>query len=63
MKRIEIVVAPNGTTRVETKGFSGAQCQEASRFLETALGRRLDWALTPEFHQPTGEQNQVAEEI
>ena len=48
---IEIIVAPNGATRVETKGFSGTQCQEASRFIEQALGKRTGEQLTAEFHQ------------
>ncbi len=62
-KIIEVVVASDGSTRVETRGFSGGQCQEASRFLETALGRRLDATLTPEFHQSVREQTRVSEEI
>ena len=63
MKQIEVIVASDGSTRVETKGFSGAQCQEASRFLEAALGRRIDETLTPGFHQSACEHNQVSEEI
>lgn len=51
LKTIEVVVAPNGTTRVETRGFSGASCQEASRFLEQALGRTTAEQRTAEFHQ------------
>ena len=62
-KFIEVIVNSDGTTRVETRGFTGGQCQEASRFLETALGRRLDETLTPEFHQSTCEQTRVSEEI
>ncbi|MBM4089377.1 MAG: DUF2997 domain-containing protein [Planctomycetes bacterium] len=48
---IEIVVSPNGQTRVETKGFAGAACQQASRFLEQALGQRTDETLTREFFE------------
>lgn len=51
MKTIEILVLPDGTTRVETSGFSGASCQEASRFLERALGRTTADVRTAEFHQ------------
>ena len=40
MKIIEIVVSPAGQTQVETKGFAGAECRQASEFLEQALGRR-----------------------
>jgi len=50
MKTIEIVVAPNGQTRVETKGFAGAECRQASRFVELALGKRIGEDLTAEFH-------------
>ena len=39
-KIIEIIVAPNGQTKVETKGFTGNQCQQASKFIEQALGKR-----------------------
>ena len=50
-KTIEIVVAPDGNTRVQTRGFTGGECREASRFVEQALGRHVDEQLTPEFHQ------------
>jgi hypothetical protein len=50
-KTIEIVVAPDGNTRVQTRGFVGGECREASRFVEQALGRHIDEQLTPEFHQ------------
>ena len=51
MKIIEIIVSPQGQTRVETKGFAGADCQQASEFLEQALGARSREVLTAEFHQ------------
>ena len=54
-KTIEILVAPNGHSRVETKGFSGSECREASQFIEQALGRRTGEQLTNEFHQQNGE--------
>jgi len=53
---IEITVAIDGQTRVETRGFSGAGCREASRFIETALGKRTEEQLTAEFHQQLGQQ-------
>ena len=37
MTIIEIVVSPKGETRVETEGFAGSECQQASRFVEEAL--------------------------
>lgn len=50
-KIIEVIVSPKGETKVETKGFSGTECKEASRFLESALGKPSDEKLTSEFHQ------------
>lgn len=47
---IEIVVKPDGQTIVETKGFTGATCRDASRFIEQALGQRQNEQLTAEFH-------------
>ncbi len=37
MKIIEVTVDPQGKTKVETKGFSGSECVDASRALEQAL--------------------------
>lgn len=49
-KTIEIVVSPQGSTTVTTKGFDGATCREASKFLELALGQVTTERLTAEFH-------------
>ena len=51
MKTIKITVSPTGQTRVETTGFAGGECREASRFVEQALGSRSAETLTAEFHQ------------
>jgi Protein of unknown function (DUF2997) len=51
MKTIEITISSNGETRVETKGFQGAECRQASRFIEQALGQRTAEQLTAEFYQ------------
>ena len=37
-KTITIIVAPDGKTKLETDGFTGSACREASKFLEDALG-------------------------
>ena len=50
-KVIEITVSPTGATKVETRGFTGGDCREASRFIEQALGARTGEQLTAEFHQ------------
>jgi hypothetical protein len=49
-KTIEIIVAPDGTSRVETKGFTGSECQASSQFVEQALGRSTEEQLKPEFY-------------
>ena len=51
MRSIEIIVSPQGSTSVETKGFAGPSCREASKFLEQALGQPAEEHLTAEFHQ------------
>jgi hypothetical protein len=51
VRTIEITVSPAGETTVQTRGFAGGDCREASRSLEQALGRRTSEALTAEFHQ------------
>ena len=50
-KVIEITVDVEGRSKVETRGFAGDECREASRFVEQALGRKTAETLTAEFHQ------------
>jgi hypothetical protein len=58
MKSIEIIVSPKGETRLETKGFAGGQCRDASKFLEQSLGTRSDEQLTDEFYQSANVEQQ-----
>ncbi len=62
MKRIEIVVSTTGQTQVQTKGFAGSECREASRFIEEALGQQIDEQLTAEFHQASSPQRTQLEQ-
>ena len=57
MKIVEITVAPGGETKVETKGFSGRECREASRFLEAALGTNRSETFTSEFYGAQSQYN------
>jgi hypothetical protein len=50
-KIIRVIVSPRGETKVQTKGFSGSECREASRFIEQALGQPVSEQLTAEFYQ------------
>jgi hypothetical protein len=58
---IEITVSPTGQTKIETKGFAGTSCRDASRSLEEALGLRTDEQLTGEFYGQEPER-QIAQE-
>jgi len=51
MKLIEITIDSKGQSRVETRGFTGGECREASKFIEQALGQRTGEKLTSEFYQ------------
>ena len=59
MKIIEIIIAPNGQSTVETKGFTGSECRDASRFIEQAIGQQTNEILKSEFHQAATAQQQV----
>ncbi len=48
---IEVIISPQGETKIETKGFTSAACQGASRFLEQALGAVSSEKFTAEFYQ------------
>jgi len=60
-RTIEIIVETNGSTRVQTKGFTGSACIDASRFIEEALGKRASERTTPEFFQTTEQQHRLQE--
>ena len=48
---IEVTVSPQGETTIQTKGYAGADCLQASRFLEQALGVAASDSKTSEFYQ------------
>ena len=60
MRTIEVIVAPDGSSRVETNGFSSSDCRQASEFLEKALGSRQSEHLKPDFYQTEVTENQQA---
>jgi hypothetical protein len=63
MRTIKIIVSPKGETTVTTKGFVGASCRDASRFLEHALGQQTREHLTAEFHQSQAVQENHRQRI
>ena len=58
-KIIRVIVGPKGETKVETKGFAGGECREASRFLEQALGQPVGEQLTAEFYESGTTEQQI----
>ena len=58
---IEITISPTGDTTVETKGFQGSSCRDATKRLEQALGKTTGEQLTSEFYlaQPAQQQRQT----
>jgi hypothetical protein len=59
---IEIIVNTKGEVTVQTKGFTGSGCREASRFIEQALGQRTSEQLTPEFYASQSATQQLKQE-
>jgi hypothetical protein len=62
MKTIEMIVAPDGSSKTETKGFAGDSCIKATQFLERTLGQKHQDSLTTDFFsQRTSESQQTRE--
>ncbi len=51
MRVIEVTVTPGGEVTVQTKGYVGPECLQASKFLEQSLGVTLADRKTGEFYQ------------
>jgi hypothetical protein len=41
LQEIEVVIAPDGTTRIEVRGVAGAGCLDLTADLEAALGNEV----------------------
>jgi hypothetical protein len=61
MRTIELMIRPDGSTRLETRGFQGSSCREADAFLRTALGQVTTDQQTSEYHAVRVENPSVAE--
>ena len=60
MKTIQVIVAHDGSSRVETVGFTGTQCRQASEFLEQALGVKQTEKLTEDYYRSEVSEKQQA---
>ena len=56
MKTIEVIISRKGETKIETRGFAGNSCEQASQFLEQALGTKLADKPTADFSQQSTTQ-------
>ena len=51
MERITMDIAPDGGVVIDAVGFSGPDCEQATRFLEEALGATVQRRKKPEYRQ------------
>jgi hypothetical protein len=58
MPTITVRVSHTGQTVIETTGFKGKACQDATRQLERALGKLEAETKKPEFFQAAGTSQQ-----
>ena len=57
-RTIEILIRPDGTLAVDAIGFKGTDCEQATKFLESALGLTSEKQRKPEYHQTNRNQHQ-----
>jgi hypothetical protein len=58
---VEVEIDVNGKVVIQTAGFQGASCLQATKTLEAVLGTVTEDAKTREFHQAAGQsQSQQA---
>ncbi len=50
-RSIEVIVTPTGEIKIDAVGFKGADCEQATKFLEVALGVVNGKTKKPEYHQ------------
>lgn len=59
MKTIEVIISPQGEISLQTKGYTGSSCQQASQWLEEALGLKQKETFTSEYYQTHQTQKQT----
>ena len=50
-RSIEVTVDPSGEITIDAVGFKGADCEQATKYLEEALGIVGTRQKKPEYHQ------------
>jgi hypothetical protein len=56
---IEVTVSPTGETSVQTKGYAGSDCLQASSWLERALGVATADRKTADYYQTVQTEQQI----
>jgi hypothetical protein len=56
---IEVIVSKDGQATVQTKGYSGGTCMQASQWLEQALGIATADRKTAEFFETTQTEQHI----
>ncbi len=56
---IEVIVSPQGEVTLQTTGYAGSDCLQASQFLEQALGVVTNDQKTTEFFETETTQQQL----
>ncbi len=56
---IEVTVSPTGEATIQTRGYAGSDCLQASKFLEQALGVVAADHKTAEFYQRSTTEQHV----
>ena len=51
MKEIIVEISPDGAVHVEAFGYQGNSCEDATKFIEQALGKTVEQQHKPEYHQ------------
>lgn len=59
MKELTINIDADGNVAVEANNFKGKTCEEATKFLVDALGKKVDMKTKPEFFQKAEENVHV----
>lgn len=57
-KEIIVTIGTDGGAEVQTKGYTGKSCSDASREIEKALGAVTSDRKTPEYYQQATTGNQ-----
>jgi hypothetical protein len=58
-QQISIMVGTDGAVEIETTGFSGKSCKDATAGLEKALGVTKEVSLKREYHQQVRQQQRA----